>query len=147
MHTTSPEPITSAPPTTICNDAFALGFFSLTALPRKAQVSHVCLSRLLALHVRPSRPHERGLAACVGCRRFGVSFAFESGFRYRVGSFAFDWRVGTVAFCGFYSRRGMMGSVPSTSWCKLHVDFADCMRIGISMADVYVGTVAFEYVY
>jgi hypothetical protein len=32
---------------------------------------YVRLSRLLALHVRPSRPQGRGLAARVGCRCFG----------------------------------------------------------------------------
>jgi hypothetical protein len=81
----SPKPITSAPPTTICNDAFALGFFSLTTLPRKAQVSHVCLSCLLGLHVRPSRPHGRGLAACVGCRRFGCQLVLLFAVRVVLG--------------------------------------------------------------
>jgi hypothetical protein len=41
----------------------------------------------------------------------------------------------------------MMGLVLSTSWCKLHVDFANCMRIGISMADEHVDVLAYDYVY
>jgi hypothetical protein len=107
----------------------------------------------------PARATEQAAWAWPSCVRgvpalwvsASTSICCESGSRYRVGSFAFDWRVGTVAFCGFYSRRGvrlvnMMGLVLSTSWCKLHVDFADCMRVGISMADEHVGTVACEYV-
>jgi hypothetical protein len=86
--------------------------------------------------VRPSRPHGRGLAACVGCRRFEcqlactsfMSISWERDFRYRVGSFHFDWSIGTLVLRLFFKAWGETGqhdgttTVPSTFWCKLHVD-------------------------
>jgi hypothetical protein len=72
----------------------------------------------------------------VGCRRFEcqlactsfMSISWERDFRYRVGSFHFDWSIGTLVLRLFFKAWGETGqhdgttTVPSTFWCKLHVD-------------------------
>jgi hypothetical protein len=57
-----------------------------------------------------------------------MSISWERDFRYRVGSFHFDWSIGTLVLRLFFKAWGETGqhdgttTVPSTFWCKLHVD-------------------------